>query len=676
MTSSLRIVLSLFFALAALGLARAETVFLAPGQGVADLKSQLTYHSDPSKSLGDVLKLYRAGAFGPDLQTTMLEWNYAPEAWAGTEIFNDTIDDGRGADPFVLVVDLPLVSEVDVYLIRESGFTEALIDYSIFEPFRADDHSVTRLRTPVFEIAPQEQVTLLVNFKFGPFQSFRMALETPSELEASAFASGITHTAFYAFCISSLVFFFGFHLAMKNGIGMLYAIQFTVGLALIAYIDGLWFRFFYPERPDLQSAIGFFLLFALSGTGFLISGRSVRGEDGETRLSVALSALSLLSVTGFVISLYSPGPYSALFSYVLLVLMFVAMVVSSGVWRRKQGEIHLAGTLIAVTGFVLGAGLVALLVAGSRAEIIPVSTAVKGVFSVLLVATMTGLTAHIINLRRQHSKAVQAELSALEAEARRSQELLVAERNYTRARELASLRQRQLATASHDLKQPIMSLRMNVDSLAADLEPEIRSRLKEAFDYIEALSNDYLRQTTPGEVSEPSGDDPEDVADTEDGSGDPATESEAEIYELSLVLDTVYQMFREEAVSKGIELRRVLSSKSVSVPPLIIMRIVSNLVSNAVKYTDEGKVLFGVLSRGDELKLCVLDTGAGMSAEEIGDFAEAYRKGAQSDGHGLGLSVCYELARENGMELSCASERGEGTVFILTIPVQEHLKAA
>ncbi|MEL7529242.1 MAG: hypothetical protein AAFN16_25990, partial [Pseudomonadota bacterium] len=301
----LRIVLSLFFAMTALVGARAETVFLAPGQGVADLKEQLTYFSDPSKSLGDVLTLYRAGAFGPDLQTTMLEWNYAPEAWAGVEILNDTIDDGRGADPFVLVVDLPLVSEVDVYLIRESGFTEALIDYSIFEPFKADDHSVTRLRTPVFEIAPQEQVILLVNFKFGPFQSFRMALETPSELEASAFASGISHTAFYAFCISSLVFFFGFHLAMKNGIGMLYAIQFTVGLALIAYIDGLWFRFFYPGRPDLQSAIGFFLLFALSGTGFLISGRSVKGVDGgETRLSVGLSALSLLSVAGFIVSLY------------------------------------------------------------------------------------------------------------------------------------------------------------------------------------------------------------------------------------------------------------------------------------------------------------------------------------------------------------------------------------
>lgn len=676
MASSLRLVLLLFFCLFASTGGQAETVALEPGRGVADLRDKLTFFSDPSKSLGDILKLYRAGEFSPDLDTTMLEWNYAPEAWAGIEIHNNTLDDGRGADPLILVVDLPLVSEVDAYLIRESGFTEALIDYSIFEPFIPDDHSVTRLRTPVFEIAPQERVTLLVNFKFGPFQSFRMGLETPSELEASAFVSGIMHTAFYAFCISSLVFFFGFHLAMKNWIGMLYAVQFTVGLALIAYIDGLWFRFFYPETPDIQSAVGFFLLYSLSGTGFLIAGRSVRDESGETRLSASLSLLSLLSVAGFVISLISPGPYAALFSYVLLVLMFVAMFVASGIWRRKYGEIHLTGMLIAVIGILLGAGLVGLLVAGSRAEIIPVSTAVKGVFSVLLIATMTGLTAHIINLRRQHSKAVQAELSALEAEARRSQELLVAERNYTRARELASLRQRQLATASHDLKQPIMSLRMNVDSLATDLEPEVRSRLKEAFDYIEALSNDYLRQTTPDSADRGPSDDQGLSAEADDIQVDGDQDTETEIYEIALVLDTVHEMFREEAVSKGIELRRVVSSKRVSVPPLIIMRIVSNLVSNAVKYTEAGKVLFGVRSQEGYLNLCVYDTGKGMDESEIAEFAQAYKKGDSSEGHGLGLSVCYELARENGMELSCRSRKGQGTEFVLTVPLAECRKVA
>ncbi|MEM9631138.1 MAG: ATP-binding protein [Pseudomonadota bacterium] len=654
---------ALVICLIGLTAARAETVNLQPGRGVSDLRSQMTYFSDPTASLGDILKHYRAGDFGPDLSASMLDWNYAPEAWAAVEVYNATLDDGRGSDPFVLTIDLPLVSAVDAYVIRESGFTENLIGYSIFEPFVPEDHSVTRLRTPVFDIAPQEKVIVLVNFKFGPVQAFKIALETPVELEASAFASGISHTAFYAFAIASLVFFFGFHLAMKNWIGLLYAVQFGIGLALIAYVDGLWFRFFYPGTPELQSPVGFFLLFSLSGLGFLISGQSVREGGRETRLSLTLRSLSLFSVAGFLAALFSPGTYVALFGYVLLALMFVAVFAASNSWRRSEGPIHFSGLLISGLGTLLIVTLIAIVIIGSRAEVIPVATAVKGIFSILLVATMTGLTAHIINLRRKHSKAVQAELSALEAEAKRSQELLVSERNYTRARELANLRQRQLATASHDLKQPIASLRMNVDALANSLEPDVRKRLREAFDYIEALSNDYLRQTTPEEgvqLQEANG---------HNASTGHSENEDAEAYEISLVLDTVYQMFHEEAVSKGLELKRVPSSKKVCVPPLIVMRIVSNLVSNAVKYTKTGSVLIGVRNRGAELDLCVLDSGPGLSEAEIAAYSRAYSKGETSDGQGLGLSVCFELSRENGMRFTCRSQKSRGTQFILTVPI-------
>ncbi|WP_428643758.1 ATP-binding protein [Roseibium sp.] len=648
--------LPLLFCLALTGLVRAETVNLQPGRGVSDLKPHLVYLSDPSASLGDVLKRYLAGGFSRSLKASMLDWNYAPEAWAAVEIFNATLDDGRAPDPLVLTVDLPLVSELDAYVIRQSGFTENLINYSIFEPFEPQDHSVTRLRTPVFTVAPQEKVTVLVNFKFGPFQSFKMALETPAELEASAFASGITHTAFYAFTISCLIFFFGFHLAMKNWIGLLFAVQFSVGLAFIAYIDGLWFRFFFPDRPEFQSPVGFFLLFALSGTGFVIAGRSLAGSARGSPLSRALTSLALLSAAGFLVSLYSPGTYAALFGYGLVALMFAAVFLASRSWRAHEGAIHLAGLLISALGAVFILLLIAAVVLGIRAEVLPVATAVKGLFSVLLIATMTSLTAHIINLRRKHADAVRAQMAALEAEAKSSRDLLVAERNYTRAQELARLRQRQLATASHDLKQPIASLRLSFENLAGELTPDVRQRLTEAFDYMEALSASYLEK--------PAGE-------TEDGGSDtpdPAASGRPEIYDVSLVLDTVQRMFGEEAVSKGLELRRISSSRKIDVAPVVVLRILSNLVANAVNYTERGKVLIGVRNRGERIDLCVLDTGKGMDENEIRSFSEAYVKGETSEGHGLGLAVCFDLARENGLTLTCRSERSRGTGFFLSLP--------
>ncbi len=672
MTRILHLWALLFFILLVTGIARAETVRLEPGQGIGDLKPHLVYESDPSASLADILNRFRSGKFSPTLKASLLETNYAPEAWAAVEIVNATLNDGRAPDPFVLTIDLPLVSELDAYVIRESGFTESLISYSIFDPFAPEDHSVTRLRTPVFDIAPQERVTLLVNFKFGPFQSFKMALETPVELEASAFASGITHTAFYAFTISCLIFFFGFHLAMKNWIGMLYAVQFGLGLAFIAYIDGLWFRFFFPDRPELQSPTGFFLLFSLSGLGFVISGRSVATTGRETRLSIGLTALSALSIAGFGLSFFSPGTYVAFFGYVLLALMFISVFLAGRSWRRSEGAAHVSSELVSAFGTVLVVGLIALMVVGLETEILPVASTVKGIFSCLLIATMTGLTAHIVALRHKHANAVQAEITALEAEAKRSRELLVAERNYTRARDLASLRQRQLATASHDLKQPITSLRLSFDHLADHMEPPVRQRLAEAFDYMEALSNSYLAETSPrndgtetAESSDPTGEEDQAQKDIAITRAEPA---ETESYELSLVLDTVQQMFGEEAISKGLKLRRVTSTRKTAVPPMVLMRIASNLVSNAVKYTEKGKVLIGVRNRGQALELCVLDTGLGLTETEQQTFLKAYKKGSTSSGHGLGLSVCHDLAREHGLAFTCQSVKGRGTQFRLSLP--------
>jgi signal transduction histidine kinase len=208
---------------------------------------------------------------------------------------------------------------------------------------------------------------------------------------------------------------------------------------------------------------------------------------------------------------------------------------------------------------------------------------------------------------------------------------------------------------SHDIRQPLASLRMTMETMTRDQSPDIRERLSEAFDYMHDLALGQLEDSRP--------DDPPDTA-----SPPPPPETDTEPYALSLILNTVAQMFREEAVSKGLRLRVVASSLPVNVPPLILMRIVSNLVSNAVKYTTEGTVLAGVRRRLDGASIDVLDTGAGMTAEELESFQQAWSQGETSSGHGRGLSICYELAAQHGLDRTVASSPGMGTVFSLRIP--------
>lgn len=102
---------------------------------------------------------------------------------------------------------------------------------------------------------------------------------------------------------------------------------------------------------------------------------------------------------------------------------------------------------------------------------------------------------------------------------------------------------------------------------------------------------------------------------------------------------------------------------------MVLMRIVSNLVSNAVKYTDRGRVLLGARRHRGAVTIQVADTGKGMTGEEQAGFFAAYRSGPTSTGTGLGLAICAELAGANGLDLAVASDPGRGTVFSLRVPV-------
>jgi len=234
-------------------------------------------------------------------------------------------------------------------------------------------------------------------------------------------------------------------------------------------------------------------------------------------------------------------------------------------------------------------------------------------------------------------------------EAKTSQDLLKAERDYSRAKDLAEKHQMQLATASHDFKQPIASLRMSVETMGAEVDPEIKSRLVKAFDYLETLSTDALANSEPTAPPHPAG---------------PAEDA----FEANLIIETVARMFADEAVSKGLILKSMPTCMSANAPILPVMRIVSNLVSNAVKYTERGKVLIGARRRGQNIGLVVADTGAGMTAKELETFREAYQKGENSSGYGLGLAISFELAKAHHFELEVISAPQKGTRFTLWIP--------
>jgi signal transduction histidine kinase len=120
-------------------------------------------------------------------------------------------------------------------------------------------------------------------------------------------------------------------------------------------------------------------------------------------------------------------------------------------------------------------------------------------------------------------------------------------------------------------------------------------------------------------------------------------------------------------VAKGLPL--------VSADPKRLVQILTNLVSNAYKYTPNGgTITIRAAREGDFVRCSVTDTGVGMTPEEVGKLFTKFWRGDDSHvrdqpGTGLGLTIAKNLAELQGGEMTVESEKGKGTTFSFTVPI-------
>jgi signal transduction histidine kinase/CheY-like chemotaxis protein len=221
-----------------------------------------------------------------------------------------------------------------------------------------------------------------------------------------------------------------------------------------------------------------------------------------------------------------------------------------------------------------------------------------------------------------------------------------------------------LAAASHDLRQPTQALGLFIATLRAMAKkPQLRgeevghiaSRLQMAMEGLGRLLNGLL-----------------DVSRLEAG----AVEVTLAPMPVQDVLTQVQNAFAGPAQAKGLKLKVVPSRLWVESDPVVLARIVSNLVANAVRYTEKGKVLVGCRRRGDRVEIQVMDTGIGIAEdqrarifEEFYQVGEGARDGEQ--GLGLGLAIVQGSAGLLGGEVGVKSAVGRGSCFSVSVPQME-----
>ena len=134
--------------------------------------------------------------------------------------------------------------------------------------------------------------------------------------------------------------------------------------------------------------------------------------------------------------------------------------------------------------------------------------------------------------------------------------------------------------------------------------------------------------------------------------------------------------FQPVATGKGLQIRFKSIPGSVTVVPLYLTRILSNLIANALRYTNTGCVLIAARQKRNHISFEVWDTGIGIEASALDKiFKEFYKISSaefSNDGLGLGLSIVKQLcARIDGADITVKSRLGRGSVFKFSMPLSK-----
>jgi two-component system, sensor histidine kinase len=213
-----------------------------------------------------------------------------------------------------------------------------------------------------------------------------------------------------------------------------------------------------------------------------------------------------------------------------------------------------------------------------------------------------------------------------------------------------------LAAASHDLRQPLHALGLFVAALAARVrEPELKSLVGNINASVDALERLFSAMM--------------DISKLDAGAVEPVRCS----FPLAPLFARVDAAFAAVAATRGLRLRVVATHAWVDSDPLLLERILFNLVSNAVRYTERGGAVLGVRRRGAFLAIDVCDSGIGISATEREHiFDEFYQVDAAErhgrQGMGLGLAIIRRIAALLHHEVEVDSASGQGSRFSILVP--------
>jgi len=226
-----------------------------------------------------------------------------------------------------------------------------------------------------------------------------------------------------------------------------------------------------------------------------------------------------------------------------------------------------------------------------------------------------------------------------------TEQLLQAEQAKSAAMEKAVEQQMLLASASHDISQPLASLRFAVTALNSQRATgPLTEHIDHTLQYAQSLLDELIGQARQERHL------PEQIA-------------------LGSMLLELGRAYTQAASDKGLRLSVCDTSLRFAGSSMMLHRILANLLANAVRYTSKGRILLGARRREDGVDVMVIDTGPGIPPSLQKLLLESAQAYGGNEKLGLGLAIVNNLCRHCHYQLRIDSAAGRGTCFSVFIPL-------
>ncbi len=625
--------------------ARANPIILQPNNTEAiNLTPMTSYYLDDTAEMTIEDAVIIPGQFAP-VETKYIDFGVGTfRTWLKLSVYNPAQDE----QIWRLDLGRPYTQDLDVYMVRNNSPPEHILRHEIADAFGKRPINTLTLMVDV-SLPPAEVVDIYIGYRSLSTTSLPITIGRPEAIVEQRAWEGKIDALVNGALVSMILLaalmlpFTGWRLSLA------FASYILAGMLYVAHADGYTFKYLWPNWPGGNDGLNLVFMLLMTACGFnfarILFGFSKswpaynRFMLGYIMLALIFACLAVPFIRSYWLMLigYAFVPLGALIQPITGLLAY----------RRDYLG---AGPFIAGAIFVLAS-----LVYAAMAHLSPGAYNLDRTLDVGHLALLGecfafagAIVVRLLGVQRERDAAMSAKLVAVQEKLAMSSTLRETQKQYTQARELSRQRKDQLSSVSHDLQQPLLSLRRTITDLAIDND-EAGNQMHSALDYLEQLARDQIKA---------------------DQSPPPKTQSDGstEVFPVSVIQNNVYEMFKGEAHSKGLDLRIHTLDDLVQADAVSLMRVISNLTHNAICHTDKGGVLIGVRRRADYIIIEIYDTGAGMNEAEMKGLMRRHIKGDKSGGSGLGLDIVRDISARHDLNFRLLSTPGRGTCARIDVP--------